>query len=123
MKSLARRAKSVLMNKKGVMGMEVAGGVMKYLLFLGIFAIAMFLAFSTLLASTIFTEGSALKNDTQDVMGNITLGVKTFFAGIPSIFGILLAVVIILAIVLIIYAVRKVTAGSDTGGMQSYQGV
>ena len=122
MKSLARRAKSVLMNKKGVMGMEVAGGVMKYLLFLGIFAIAMFLAFSTLLASTIFTEGSALKNDTQDVMGNITLGVKTFFAGIPSIFGILLAVVIILAIVLIIYVVRKVTAGSSSGEAVSVVG-
>lgn len=102
------------MNKKGVLGMDTVKAVMIFLLTLAVTAIALFLALSNLNSAGLFATGSQSANDTNSIINNVTKGTTDFFKNIPTVFTILGAVVIILAVVLILFAVNRFSG--STGG-------
>jgi len=106
-----------LMNKRGVLGLEVSRSVIVSLLVLAVTAIAVFLALVSLGDSNIFTAGSQADNDTQNIITNITSGTTDFFSYVPT-WMVLLAVVVLIAIVaLIIVAVSRFDTGSRATGL------
>lgn len=105
------------MGKRGVLGLDTARDVMIFLLTLAVIAIAVFLALVSLQNANLFTTGSQAANDTNLVINNITTGTTQFFANIPTVFTILGAVVIILAVTLILFAVNRFSAGSGAGSL------
>ena len=120
MKSLNQIQKSHAkkMNNRGVLGMETARDVIIFLLVLSVTAIAVFLALVSLQDSGIFKAGSQAKNQTDNVINNVTSGTVDFFKNIPTVMTILGAVVIILAVVLILVAVGRFTTGAGgVGGL------
>lgn len=104
-------------NKKGVLGLDTARDVMIFLLTLAVVAIAVFLALVSLQDSNLFATGSQAANDTDLIIGNITTGTTDFFSNIPTVFTILGAVVIILAVTLILFAVNRFSQGSGAGSL------
>lgn len=104
------------MNRRGVLGLDTVRDVMIFLLTLAVIAIAVFLALVSLQGANLFTAGSQAANDTDNVINNITVGTTQFFANIPTVFVILGAVVIILAVALILFAVSRFSATAAGGG-------
>lgn len=103
------------MNKKGVLGMDTVRDVIVFMLTLSVTAIAVFLALSSLQNANLFTGGSTEELNTNLTIGNITEGTTAFFSNIPTVFTILGAVVIILAVTLILFAVNRF--GKGTGNL------
>lgn len=66
-----------------------------------------------------FRYTETVPSDGVLVVGNVTKGTTDFFNDIPTVFAILGAVVIILAIVLIIFAVNRFDGFSVSGGSNS----
>ncbi len=106
MKSLQTLAKRSL-NKKGAFGLDVVGDTMVQLLTLAIIGVAVIMALVTLNSSSLFTANSTPANQTNAITQNVTGGVAAFFGNSTTFFNILAAVVIILFISLIIYAVYR----------------
>lgn len=104
------------LNKKGVLGLDTVGAVIVFLLILSVTAIAVFLALNALQNAGLFTTGSANANNTNNVINNVTSGTVNFFTNIPTIMTILGAVVIILAVALILYAVSRFAQTGAGGG-------
>ena len=73
------------------------------------------MALVSLQDSNLFTAGSQAANDTDIIINNITTGTTNFFGNIPTVFTILGAVVIILAVTLILFAVNRFSQGSGAG--------
>lgn len=105
------------LDKKGVIGFEVAKQVILSLLILAVMVIAVFLSLQTLQNAGIFTAGSQSENDTSLIIGNITSGVVKFFGYIPTVFTVLAIVCIILAIALILFAVNRFGGGEAIGSL------
>lgn len=105
------------LQKKGVLGLDTARDVMIFLLSLAVVAIACFLALVSLQNSNLFTTGSAAANNTNFIINNITSGTTNFFTNIPTVFTILGAVVIILAVSLILVAVGRFGASANGGSL------
>lgn len=103
------------MDKRGVLGLETVGSVIITLLVLAVTAIAVFLALVSLQNANLFTTASASANNTNYIINNITGGTTTFFNNIPTIMTILGAVVIILAVTLILFAVYRFSNRSEGG--------
>ncbi len=103
--------------KKGVLGLDTARDVMIFLLSLAVVAIACFLALVSLQNSNLFATGTAAANNTNLIISNITYGTTQFFTNIPTIFTILGAVVIILAVSLILVAVGRFGATAGNGSL------
>ena len=93
--------------KKGILGLDTAKGVMLSLLTLAVVTIAVFLALVSLQNAGLFTTGSQAKNNTDYIINNITGGTVTFFTYMPTIFTLLGVVVIILVIAIVIVAVSR----------------
>ncbi len=111
-KSIGQKINGLMVDKKGVLGLETVGSVIITLLVLAVIAIAVFLALDSLNTANLFTAGSQSANDTTNLINNITSGTTAFFANIPTVMVILGAVVIILAVVLIILAVGRISGGA-----------
>ncbi len=109
------KAKEKKMNKKGVLGLDTTRDVMIFLLTLAVVAIAVFLALVSLQDANLFTTGSQAANDTDSIINNITTGAAGFFDNIPTVFTILGAVVIILAVTLILFAVNRFSSSTGSG--------
>ena len=109
--------KIVSMNKRGVLGMDTVAEVIVFLLTLAVTAIAVFLAMVSLQNANLFTAGSVSANNTNAVINNVTNGTTSFFGNIPTIMTILGAVVIILAVTLILFAVSKFSGGAQGGNL------
>lgn len=105
------------MDKKGVLGLDTARDVMIFLLSLAVIAIAVFLALVSLQNSNLFTTGSTAANNTNFIINNITSGTTAFFTNIPTVFTILGAVVIILAVTLILFAVNRFSQSTGSGSL------
>ena len=103
-------------NKKGQLGLNVVKSVMLALLTLAVIYIAVVLALVSLRDSNIFTAGSPEEVDVNNTILNITQGGADFFDDVPTIFAILVVVVIILAIGIIISVVSRF---GGTGGAQA----
>lgn len=115
-KSLVKR-KYERMNRKGVLGMDTVRDVIVFLLTLAVITIAVILALVSLRDSSIFAAGSLEQNQTNFIVSNITGGAVSFFNSIPTVFVILAAVVIVLSVTLIIFAVNRFAQGSGSGSI------
>lgn len=105
-------AQKLSMNKKGVLGMDSVRDVIIFLLTLAVAAIAVFLALSSLQDANLFTASSTADNNTDYIINNITNGASNFFEQVPTIFTVLGAVAIILAVTLILFAVNRFSQSS-----------
>ena len=103
--------------KKAQVGLDIVKGVIMTLLILGVLAVAVFLALTSLQNSGIFTAGSTGQNNTNAVVNNITGGTVTFFTYIPTIMSILAVVVIIAAVAILIFYVKGFEGRETAGGM------
>lgn len=101
--------------KKGQLGLDVVKSVMLILLTIGVIAVAVILALTSLNDSNIFTAGSIEQNYSNSIQGNISSGATDFFDNIPTIFTILGVVAIIAAIALILFFVNRF--GREGGGL------
>lgn len=99
--------------KKGILGLETVGGVIKALLILAVLSIAVFLALVSLQNAGIFTDGSQSANDTDNVINNITSGTTDFFSNVPTFMTLLAVAVILLIIGLVIVAVNRFSGGAS----------
>lgn len=107
--------RKIKMNKRGVLGLDTARDVMIFLLTLAVIAIAVFLALVSLQNANLFGVGTQAANDTGNITDYITSGATDFFSNIPTVFTILGAVVIILAVTLILFAVNRFSQGTGAG--------
>ncbi len=103
-------------NKKGMLGLDTVGATIKWFLIIAVLGIAVFLALSSLQNASLFTAGSQADNQTTNVINNVTTGTADFFANAPTIFAVLGAVVIILAIMIIVQVVSRMS-GKGGGGL------
>jgi len=94
-------------SKKGVLGLDTVKAVMITFLVLAVIGVAIILALVSLRDSSIFTSGSVEKNQTTNIVNNVTSALVDFFSNTTTIFAILVVVVIILAITIIIVAVSR----------------
>ncbi len=101
-------------NKSGVLGLDTVKAVMISFLVLAVIGIAVLLALVSLQDANIFTANSSAANNTNYIVGNVSSGLTTFFASTDTVFSILIVVVIILAISIIIWAVGRFGATSQT---------
>ena len=101
-------------NRNGVLGLETAKQVMVTFLVLAVTGVAILLALTSLQNANIFTANSLGANATENIVGNVSSGLETFFGSTGTIFSILIVVVIILAISIIIWAVGRF--GQQTEG-------
>ena len=101
-------------NRNGVLGLDTTKQVMVTFLILAVTGVAVLLALTSLQNANIFTAGSLGANVTENIVGNVSNGLQTFFGSTGTIFSILVVVVIILAISIIIWAVGRF--GQQTEG-------
>lgn len=101
--------------KKGILGLDTVGGVIRFLLILAVLVIAVFLALVSLQDSNLFSAGSQAENDTNSIIGNITTGTTDFFSNVPTFMVLLGVVVILLIIVLVLAAVSRFGGGGRSG--------
>lgn len=111
MKINMQKLRSILKQKRGVLGLDTTRVVLISLLTLAVIAIAVFLALVSLRDAGIFTAGSLEKNQTNDIISNITGGSVNFFKQIPTVFTLLGVVLIILVIAIVIAAVSRFGGG------------
>ncbi len=105
------------LHKKGQLGLGTVKDVFIAFLVLAVIAVAITLALVSLRDAGIFTEGSEEKNDTSNLIGNVTEATTDFFTNTGTILSILVVVVIILAIAIIIAVVTRF--GGGKGATQS----
>lgn len=101
----------LIKSKKGVLGLDTVKAVMIALLTLGVITVAVVLALVTLRDAGIFSAGSLEKNQTTDVINNITKGATSFFSNVPTFFVLLGVVVLILIISIVIISVSRFSGG------------
>lgn len=104
------------MNKKGQVGLDTAKAVMLTLLTIGVIAFAIIIALASLKNSGSLTAGSTEKNQTDNILNNITAGTASFFSNTTTWFALLSVVVIILIIAIVIFAVNRF-GGQQGGGL------
>ena len=103
------------LNKKGVLGLDTVKSVMTSFLIIVVIAISVILAIVSLRDAGIFSSGSQEKNDTDNIVNNVSKATTDFFSNAGTIFSILVVVVIILAIAIIIAVVSRFGGGRSTG--------
>jgi len=101
-------------SRNGVLGLDTAKAVMVTFLILAVTGVAVLLALTSLQNANVFTADSLGDNATDNIVGNVSDGLETFFGSTGTIFSILIVVVIILAISIIIWAVGRF--GQQTEG-------
>jgi len=113
-KKTRKKEKMKFQNRNGVLGLDTTKQVMVTFLILAVTGVAVLLALTSLQNANIFTAGSLGANVTENIVGNVSNGLQTFFGSTGTIFSILVVVVIILAISIIIWAVGRF--GQQTEG-------
>lgn len=104
--------KSLVKNRKGIFGLVEAKQFFTVLLGLALLAFVIIIIMGTLLDANIVTSDLA-KNQTTNVLSNVSGGITTFFGSLSSVFTILAVVVIILVLVVL---VRVVGGGNGNDG-------
>jgi ABC-type phosphate transport system permease subunit len=96
-----------LEQKKGQIGLDVVRSTIVAFLVLAVLGIAIFLALSSLQDASLFTASSLGANNTDYVINNVTEATGDFFSNAGTVFSILVAVVIMLAIAIIVAVVNR----------------
>lgn len=104
----------IMRKTKGVVGLDVAEAVIFSLLVIGVVAVASILAMTSLSNSSIFSANSLGANATNQINGNFTGGIVSFFGNSGTFFSILAVVVIIALIALIILYIKNFRGGAVT---------
>lgn len=107
--------KTLIKNKRGQIGLDTVESVGIKFLILAVLGFAIILALVTLSNSNLFTAGSQAANDTNNIQSNVTTSLASFFSNTGTIFNVLVAVVIILAIAIIVGVVRSRTFSGRSG--------
>ena len=100
------------LNKKGVLGLEIAIGFVLSILTLAIIIFAVIVALSTLNNANVLTGTAA--TDASNVLTNVTAGTSNLMSNAVTWFSLIAVVIIILIISVVIIAVKKF--GGQTGG-------
>jgi len=107
--------KQIMRNKKGQTVNLIAGTVVSFMVLIFII-FAVLYGVSTLNPASFFTSNSAEANATGQLTGNLTTGVASFGARIPTVLTILGVVLALSAIVLLIFFVRRMQGSAGGGG-------
>jgi hypothetical protein len=108
MKSL----REYLDNKKAVFGLTSVQQFFAIILAIALLAYVIVVIMGTLNSSSILTAGSNEKNQTTNILNNVSTGVTGFFSSINPVYAILAILVIILVLVVLV----RVVSGSTGGG-------
>jgi thiosulfate reductase cytochrome b subunit len=108
MKSLKKR-----MNNRGVFGLTSVQQFFAIILGIALLAYVIVVIMGTLSTSSILAAGSSAKNQTDNILNNVSGGITSFFSSINPVYAILAILVIILILVVL---VRVVTGGTGGGG-------
>ena len=100
------------LNKKEVLGLEIAIGFVLSILTLAIIIFAVIVALSTLNNANVLTGTAA--TDASNVLTNVTAGTSNLMSNAVTWFSLIAVVIIILIISVVIIAVKKF--GGQTGG-------
>ena len=103
-----------LMNKKGVFGLGSVQQFFAIILGIALLAYVIVIIMGTLNSTSITTNDLA-KNQTTNILANVSQGVTGFFSNINPVYAILAVLVIILVLVVL---VRVVTGGQGSTGGQ-----
>lgn len=107
--------KSLLKNKKGIVGLDIAGDVVLSIVVIAFLLFAAIFLMGTLNSSNILTAGSLEKNYSTAVFTNSTIGFGTLAQYFPTIMTVLAVVIIFGLFALIIYVLYRLKGGSSAG--------
>lgn len=100
---------------KVVKKINEAGGILSSLLVLGFLGIVWLMIYGNLSGNLGFASGTAGYNNTEQVIGNLTSGVNTFFGFSGTIFTISAIVLLITILIGALYLVLSLTKGRKGG--------
>lgn len=99
--------RSMKKDKRGVFGLEATKSTFLLLLSLSLVAYIIVVIMGTLQNASILTEGSLAKNQTDNILSNVSTGVTGFFSSINPVYSILAILVIILVLVVLVRVVQS----------------
>lgn len=99
------------MNKKGVFGLTSVQSFFAIILGIALLAYVIVVIMGTLQSSSILTAGSMAKNQTDNILTNVSTGVSGFFGSINPVYAILAILVIILVLIVLVRVVTSSTGG------------
>lgn len=100
------------MNKRGVFGLTSVQQFFAIILGIALLAYVIVVIMGTLSSSTILATGSLAKNQTDNILSNVSGGITGFFSSINPVYAILAILVIILILVVLV----RVVSGGTSGG-------
>jgi uncharacterized protein involved in cysteine biosynthesis len=110
MKSLYQRAKKMIEDKKGVFGLNSVQQFFAAILGIALLGYVIVIIMGTLSGAGI-VSGTALAQS-NNILGNVSNGVTSFFTSINPVYAILAVLVIILILVVLV----RVVSGGTSGG-------
>jgi hypothetical protein len=104
--------KKISMKKKGVFGLTSVQAFFAIILGVALLAYVIVVIMGTLNSSSILTSGTLEKNQTTNILMNVSGGISSFFASINPVYAILAILVIILVLVVLVRVVSGSTGGA-----------
>jgi len=108
------KIKSILKDKKGILGLDTAKLFVLALLSLVIISVVVLIVLDSL--SDVSTEASYVDNATEDIVANTSDAMSDFFADSGTWFTLIGVVIIILIIAVVIVVVNRFGAGGAGAG-------
>ena len=106
--------KVMIRSKKGVFGLTSVQQFFAIILGIALLAYVIVVIMGTLSGSSILATGSLAKNQTDDILSNVSTGISSFFGAINPVYAILAILVIILVLVVLVRVVTGGTGGGPT---------
>lgn len=101
--------KSLVKDKRGIFGLTAIQQFFVIILGIALLAYVIVVIMGTLQSSNVVTTGSTAYNQTQNILGNVSTGITSFFSNINPVYSILAVLVIILVLVVLV----KVVSGGQ----------
>lgn len=109
------KLKSLIMkNKKGVFGLSSVQQFFAVILGIALLAYVIVVIMGTLQGSSILATGSMAKNQTDNILVNVSSGISGFFGSITPVYAILAILVIILVLIVLVRVVTSSGGGAGT---------
>lgn len=115
MKSLNQALKSVVKNKKGVLGFQTVADAAIEFFILALIVVAIIIGAYVLSTSSVVPIGTLAYNNTQSILNNVSSAPATFFGYSTTIFQLLAVAVILLALGIVIFAVYQFRGRAQSG--------
>jgi hypothetical protein len=109
------KLRSVLKDKRAVFGLTSVQQFFAIILGIALLAYVIVVIMGTLSDSTVLTDGSLAKNQTDAILINVSNGITSFFSSINPVYAILAILVIILVLIVLV----RVVTGGTTGGRRT----